>query len=661
MTLRIGLAAALLFLSSQSISQTAKPFDAASAFGARESVSHLSLSPDGNTVAYVAPTTGQGSAVYTLGLAEGSKLRLAMRVTGNPERMRRCDWVSNERLVCEVYGVIDRADVDGVLPFTRLLAVDADGGKLQQLSTKDSLYGNGFQLGGGEVIDWLPDGNNAVLMTRMYVPNAHTGTRIGSSQEGLGVDSIDTRTLAVKQVEMPLRSAVTYLSDGRGVVRILGIRTQSAGNEDTGIVRYSYRVQGSREWQSFGEYSESERSGVVPYAIDHDLNVVYVFKKKDGRNALYSVALDGSRQEKLLYDRPDVDVDQLIRIGRRNRVVGVSYVTDARAAVYFDPDIQKLASSLSKALPGHPPMRIVDSSLDESKLLIFAGSDEDPGVYYIFDRKSHQLKTFLVTRDELEGVKLAVVKPVSYPAADGVMIPGYLTLPPGKDDARGLPAIVLPHGGPDARDEWGFDWLPQFFASRGFAVFQPNFRGSSGYGEAWFQQNGFRSWPVAIGDVLSAGRWLVSQGIADPARLAIVGWSYGGYAALQSAVVDPTVFKAVVAIAPVTDLEALKEEHRYWSDFDFMRAYIGEGPHVRAGSPADNADKIKVPVLLFHGALDHNVGIAESKRMQARLKSAGGRSELVTWDKLDHRLEDSSARSDMLRKADGFLRQAMGF
>jgi dipeptidyl aminopeptidase/acylaminoacyl peptidase len=307
-----------------------------------------------------------------------------------------------------------------------------------------------------------------------------------------------------------------------------------------------------------------------------------------------------------------------------------------------------------------PNLRLVDSSVDEQVLLIFAGSDDDPGLYYAFDRPSKKLRTFLVARGDLEGVKLAKVRPISYQAADGVMIPGYLTLPPGKESSKSLPAIVLPHGGPSARDYWGFDWLSQYFAARGFAVLQPNFRGSAGYGDAWLSDNGFKSWRIAIGDVLDAGHWLIAQGIADPAKLSVVGWSYGGYAALQSAVTEPGLFKAVVAIAPVTDLETSKEEHRNWSDFLLVSQQTGDGPHVREGSPARNAEKIKVPVLLFHAALDRNVGIRESRMMADRLTKAGVKNELVMWDYLDHYLEDSDARIQMLRKSDQFLRQAFG-
>ena len=286
-------------------------------------------------------------------------------------------------------------------------------------------------------------------------------------------------------------------------------------------------------------------------------------------------------------------------------------------------------------------------------------SDVDPGVYYVFDRKSVQLQTLLVVRSQLEGLKFAPQRPVTYAAADGTQIPAYLTLPPGAQSVKGLPAIVMPHGGTSARDVWGFDWQAQFFANRGYAVLQPNFRGSFGYGDAWYQQNGFKSWPIAIGDVLDGGRWLVKEG-ADPAHLGIVGWGYGGYAALQSAVVDPALFKAVVAIAPITDLAALKEQERYWSDFEVLSAEIGDGPHVREGSPALHADRVRAPVLMFHGVMDRNVSVEQSKLMDSRLKAAGAQSTLVTWEDLDHQLDDSAARTEMLRSSDAFLRKAFG-
>jgi dipeptidyl aminopeptidase/acylaminoacyl peptidase len=252
---------------------------------------------------------------------------------------------------------------------------------------------------------------------------------------------------------------------------------------------------------------------------------------------------------------------------------------------------------------------------------------------------------------------LASGNPVTNAAGDGTSIPGYLTLPPGKADVRGLPAIVLPHGGPSARDEWGFDWLAQYLAHQGYAVLQPNYRGSTGFGDAWLVENGFRSWRTSIGDISSAGKWLVAQG-ADPARLAIVGWSYGGYAALQSGVVEPDLFKKIVAVAPVTDLEQFKKEKRDYTNFRNVEDMIGSGPHVAEGSPAPNAARIAAPVLMFHGTLDVNVDVDQSRRMDAALKAAGKPSELVTFEGLEHGLVDSNVRAHMLDRIDAFLKAA---
>jgi dipeptidyl aminopeptidase/acylaminoacyl peptidase len=634
----------------------AASFDAASAFGARESVSRLRLSPDGRSVSYVAPSTGQGAVLYTAKL-DGKGARPVLNSDGKPYRISHCDWASNERLVCSVYGVVE-ADI-GLVPVSRLIAVGADGSNVKVLSNQANDYTRGYLLGGGEVIDWLPDQNGAILMARQYAPDTHTGSHLGSDKEGLGVDLVDTRSLAIKQVEPPRRDAVWYIADGHGTVRVMALRERLPDENDSGTIRFMYRTPNSREWIRMGDYDTQNHTGFRPEAVDPTLNVAYGFKKKDGRMALYSVTLDGSLKEELVYARDDVDVDEVIRIGRRQRVVGASYATEIRHANYFAPDISGLVKALAKALPNRL-LQIADSSIDDNYLLIYAGSDSDPGVYYILDRKTHNLQTFLVARGELEGVKLASQRPISYPATDGTRIPAYLTLPPGQESAKGLPAIVMPHGGPSSRDEWGFDWLAQFYASRGFAVLQPEYRGSEGFGDDWFEKNGFRSWPTAIGDILAGGHWLVSQGIADPSKVGIVGWSYGGYAALQSAIVEPGFFKAVVAIAPVTDLGMLKEEHRIFTDFKIVSNFVGDGPQLHEGSPAEHADRVTAPVLLFHGSHDRNVGIDESKRMASRLTDRGKSCKLITWDGLDHQLVDSQARAQMLRTSDEFLRQSMG-
>jgi len=577
--------------------------------------------------------------------------------TGEPEQLTKCDWANDTRLICSIYTRTGKG-VDAI-GFTRLVAINSDGSGLKLASGKTSDDAIELTQNGGSVIDWYGDAEgSAVLMTRQFAELG--GTAAGASRPGLAVERVDPVTLKRTAVETPTPHAREYITDGQGSVRIMGIAQEDDAGYLKGATRYVFRQRGSRNWQPMGLLVNNGNvsEGFDPWAVDPVLDVAYGFDRQDGHTALFKFALDGSATKTLVYARPDVDIDGIVRIGRKKRVVGVTYATDRRQTDFFDPELQKLSKSLSRALPNLPLVSFVDASADENRLLLWLGSDVDPGHYMVFDKKTRQLAPLFDTRPELFGRKLAQVTPVLIPAKDGAQIPGYLTLPPGSE-GKNLPAIVMPHGGPGARDEWGFDWLAQFFAARGYAVLQPNFRGSTGYGDSWFVQNGFKSWHIAIDDVNDAGRWLIKQGITTPDHLAIVGWSYGGYAALQSQVLDADLFKAIVAIAPVTDLNALRNEAREFKNFSIVDAFIGNGPHVREGSPARNIDAFKAPVLMFHGDGDQNVGISESRLMASRLRAAGKSVELVEFKGLDHQLDDSDIRTQMLAKTDTFLRTTM--
>lgn len=631
----------------------------AAQFGARETIQQISLSPDGRYIAVVQPDQGRGAALMVADLTTGGPMKGILRSSGNPDRLTGCHWASGKRIVCDIYMI-----QQGVqrMYFTRMVSLNADGSDLRVLTAATSARALGVAQSGGDIIDWGPEGaNGSLVMTREFVPEETTGTHLASSKQGMGVELVDATSLRRKILEQPKPTAVDYVSDGHGAIRVMGLRPDRASGYAGDTINYFYRPAGSRDWKDMGALDVSGGtivSGFNPYAVDRTANVAYGFDRHEGRRALFSIALDGSLKRTMVLSHPQVDVDGLIRIGRQQRVVGASYATDKRQVEFFDPELQRLRAALGKALPGKPLLTFVDASADEDKLLLFAGGDSHPGTYYLYSKTAKKLEEVLAARPQLDQVKLASVKPIEFPAADGTRIPGYLTLPAGSD-GKNLPAIVMPHGGPAARDEWGFDWLAQFFAARGFAVLQPNFRGSSGYGDAWFKKNGFQSWKVAIGDVNDGGKWLVSQGIARADQLAILGWSYGGYAALQSSVLDPELFKAIVAIAPVTDLETLRTEARNYTNFPQVDAFIGKGEHVREGSPARNAGRIKAPVLLFHGDQDLNVGIGESRLMAGKLRDVGGKVELVEFDGLDHQLDDGEARSTMLSRADQFLRASL--
>jgi dipeptidyl aminopeptidase/acylaminoacyl peptidase len=655
----VPIAGALALVWSLATGASAAGPDLATAFGQRQAVRHASLSPDGKMVALIQPLAdGQSYGLLVAPVDGESTAKPILKASGRPEQLQRCGWVSNTRLVCNVTFVIEQAPQR--IGYTRIVAINADGSNLQVLSakTKETAYTSGQY--GGAIVDWLAeDQAGEVMMTREFAQEYSTGTLIANQREGVAVERVNTVSMKRTQVESPKKDAVLFISDQHGTVRIYAQALTTGDGYLRGKRNYYYRKGASGEWPLLSTYDVANDTGFEPVSVDRDLNVAYGFEKIDGRRAIVRISLDGSMKREVILARGDVDVDGLIRIGRQHRVVGVSYATDKRHDVYFDPALKALTESLSKALPGQPPVGVLDASLDEKRLLILASSDVMPGTIFLYDKTTRQLRPLVEMRPELRAVKLAQVRSVAYKAADGTMIPAYLTSP-AEGAAKNLPAIVLPHGGPGARDEWGFDWLAQYFAARGYAVLQPNFRGSSGYGDGWFQENGFKSWRTAVGDVNDAARWLQTQGIAAQGKLAIVGWSYGGYAALQSQVLDPDLFKAVVAIAPVTDLDRLREESRNFTNFGLIDDYIGHGAHVREGSPAQNADKIRAPVLMFHGEADDNVDVAESRLMLARLKAAGRGADLVTFAGLDHQIDDSKARVEMLNRIDSFLQTSLG-
>jgi dipeptidyl aminopeptidase/acylaminoacyl peptidase len=581
---------------------------------------------------------------------------------GGDEHLTGCQFATEDWTICQVY--VTQGSGRLIEGSTRLLAIKSDGSKSKQLSARGSLRSfYDVNYGGGVVGLVVPDNPEAIMVQSYFGQEMNTGSILSAKNAGLAVETVDLESGKRKVFEQPKGDVVDYVSDGIGHVRLSAVQSRSTGGGYAGdTVTYMYRPKDGKGWEKLSEVVSTGpglAKGFQPIAIDPGNNVAYGFDSNGAYSALYQRALDGSGATKMVLSRPDADVDSLITIGRNQRVVGASYATERRTVEYFDPELRQLSAALAKALPKAPLVSIIDASADESKLLIYAGSDTDPGNFYLFDKASKKLGQLLPVRPALAGVAMGQMKPVTYTASDGTSIPAYLTLPPGSD-GKNLPAIVMPHGGPGSRDEWGFDWLSQYYAARGYAVLQPQFRGSAGFGSAWFQKNGFQSWRSAVGDVADAGRWLTKQGIADPSKLAIVGLSYGGYAALQSQVLDPNLFKAVVAIAPVTDLDLLRDEYQGSAAKLNADRFIGRGAHVEEGSPARHAAAFKAPVLMFHGVNDTNVGVEESRTMAERLRAAGKPVELVTFDGLAHQLDSTEARTTVLSRSDSFLRSAMG-
>lgn len=647
-------------LSAQS-AEASQAREIAERFSQRSSILNISLSPSGTKVAWISAGPEHSELLNVVDLTGDGEAKLIVTNTEIVTDLTRCDWASDTRLVCQMYGMLERSD--GVLlPFTRMFAVDEDGKETERLSEDGNARSLGFNQFGGNIVALEVDGEtDTILMTRDYVPESTMLTRVASRKEGLGVDLVNIENGRRSIVEQPDDEAGLYLADSDGRVRVKLRQLDNGDGVLTGEERLMYRVKGDNDWERL---QDVRLGGAViedfdPIGVDSDRDVLFAFHRIDGYVALIAVALDGSATAEVIASREGVDVDGVVRIGRQRRIVGVTYATEKRSVEYFDSEIASLSSALGKALPNTPLIDIVGASSDENRLLVLASSDDDPGMTYLYDKQARSLEELLPVRAALVEVPMGEMRPVSYPARDGTQIPAYLTLPPGSD-GKDLPSIVLPHGGPASRDYWGFDWLVQYFVARGYAVLQPNFRGSSGFGEQWFGRNGYQAWDVAIGDVNDAGRWMIGQGIAAAEKLAIVGWSYGGYAALQSQVVEPDLYKAVVAIAPVTDLEYLRSDARAYTSFRLRDRQLGQGPHISAGSPRQHAEQFKAPVALFHGSRDLNVTVRHSRDMAKALRDEGRQVTYVEFEDLQHDLDDSKARLEMLETIDGVLTGAMG-
>lgn len=633
--------------------------DAAKRFGARSSVLDISLSPSGSKLAWIAPGPEHTEVLYVIDMnGDPSPSVIASNMQIHTS-LDRCDWATDERIVCEVNGMAQRPD--GILlPFSRMFAVSDDGEASVSLSERRSTRAMGFNQNGGDILALDVAGKEGeLLITRNYIEERTTGTRLASDKNGLGVDRFDVTTGKRRTELQPDNGASYFLADDRGNVRL---KTRQ-GRDGSGFLKdertYLVREPGGSSWERLPQVTLSGQPiGFSPVAVDFASNQLFAYTRINGYRALIGIALDGSGAANVIASRSDVDVDGLIRIGRQRRVVGVSYATEKRSVEYFDEELASLAKALGDALPSQPLINFASASAEEDKLIIIASSDTDPGTVYMFDKASKSLEVLLPMRGALADNAMGAMKPVTYPASDGTQIPGFLTLPAGSD-GKNLPTVVLPHGGPAARDYWGFDWIVQFFTNRGYAVLQPNYRGSAGYGAAWFGRNGYQAWDVAIGDVNDAGRWMVSEGIADPDKLAIVGWSYGGYAALQSQVVAPDLYKAVVAIAPVTDLEYLRKDARAYTNFRARDEQLGRGPHIAAGSPRRHAAAFRSPVALYHGTLDINVDVRHSRDMADALEDAGKQVAYMEFEDLQHSLRDSDARTKMLGSIDAFLNESL--
>ncbi len=604
---------------------------AASHFGQLPAVWGMRLSPDGQKVSLLRlhPEGFPIAMVIDLRTGKGG-LILASDIDKSMD-LEWCDWATNERLLCSYYGI--QPYLGDYYTATRLVAVNADGSNQQVLAQRQQ---RGEQVSNqAAVTDWLPDDPKYILM-----PIA--------KDFGQGVSRVDIEKNKTKTLVKPKRSVWGFLSDGRGNprVRIDYDRTHRD---------LQYRLAGESKWRPLHRSEPDDlEDGYWPIGFGDEPNGLFVLDLHEGRRSVFLEKLGAEKTEReLVYAHPQVDVGDLLHLGKYHRPIGVTYSTERPQVHYFDETVRKVDERVREALPSQI-LTFFSESWDRRFYLLHTASDVDGGRFYRFDAETDELSLITTQHPWLEGEPLAPMKPVAYPSDDGREIPGYLTMASGGPEGP-RPGIILPHGGPFARDDWGYDFLAQFLAARGYAVLQANYRGSDGYGVEWTGQGAFRDWKQVVTDIEYGARYLVEQGIVDPERICAVGGSYGGYAALISTAEHPERYRCVVSIAGVTDPVSMVDEARGLSR-RYLKAVIGRDPEVvRLGSPEKRAEDIQAPVLLVHAEKDVNVPFDHSKDMKKALEKHDKSVIFVEYEDDDHHFRKQKNRIDMLQKIGDFL------
>lgn len=609
--------------------------DLAEVFGKVPELWGARLSPSGEKISFLHQDSAADSPIAYV-VTEAGEPRPILASKKSSFDLNWCDWVSETRLLCGFDG-IDRLRMD-LLGVTRLVAVDDDGSNARVLLQKQ--LEDGYTQYQDQIIDWLPDDPENVLVE---LPE--------SGGVGVALLNVDTGRTGTK---MRVREGTRgYVSDGHGQLRL-------RHDMDASRSRWQFRLADDTEWHLLRESGMTDlHDAWMPIGFGTERDKLLVLKPHDGRLSLWSEDLTGGDADVLMFTHPEVDVGGLLTLGKHQRIVAVGYSTDVPHLHYFDEEVRGVAEVVAQAIT-EKLAYVVDESWDKRFYLVYASSDRNPGRYYRFDKAERQLLALWSMRPGLEGFELAAMTPIHYAARDGTSIPGYLTTPPGAESAR-LPAVIMPHGGPQSRDQWDFNWLAQFMAANGFAVLQVNFRGSGGYGDDWVGEGGFRAWSRTIADITDGTHYLIDAGIVDPDRICIVGWSYGGYAALMSAIEEPDLYRCVVSVAGVTDPKTIIDDARFFLNRKLVREFVGTDSSVLDhGSPYRRADELQSPVLLFHGDRDINVTIKHSKMMHKALKKAKVDVELVVYKDTAHQIWRNEYRIDMLQKMAAFLDQNIG-
>ena len=587
-------------------------------------MSSFSLSPDGKHISYMKPWE-EGNRmmnVYVRPIDSNDEIRIT---DASKRSLYGYFWINDNRIAY----VQDKGGDENI----HIYAVDIDG--------KNNIDLTPFENIQARITDDLEDDPNFMLVAlNKRNPQIHDVYR-------LNVNNGDMDMIA----ENP-GNISGWGTDHDGKLRIA---TTSDG-VNTSLL---YRENEDDDFKSI--LTTNFKESVSPLFFTFDNKELYVSSNRGrDKSAIFKFDLETAKEGELIFEHDEVDVYGLMSSKKRKGITGVSYTTDKRQIHFFDKWRENLQSTLESQLKG-VEVAISGLSKDETKAIVVTYSDRSRGTYYYYDIENDNLTKLADLSPWLNEDDMAFMKPIKYKSRDGLTIPGYLTLPLDYKKGEKLPVVINPHGGPWARDNWGFNPEIQFLANRGYAVLQMNFRGSVGYGREFWEIS-FKQWGKTMQDDITDGvNWLIEEGIADPARIAIYGASYGGYATLAGLTFTPDIYACGVDYVGVSNIFTLLETlPPYWElGRQMMYEMIGnpetEKELLEAASPLFHIDKIKAPLLVAQGANDPRVKQAESDQIVDALKAKGIDVPYILKEDEGHGFYNEENQFDFYQEMEKFL------
>jgi dipeptidyl aminopeptidase/acylaminoacyl peptidase len=548
----------------------------------------------------------------------------AVRVTGETERdIAGYFWKGSNRIVY-------LKDFKGDENF-HLVSVDADGTNLVDLTPFDNVR--------AMIIDDRPDHDDEMLIALNK-----------RNPEVFDVYRLDLKTKELALIAENPGNITSWLADHDGRIRIAA----TADGVNTSLL---YRADDKDPFKTV--ITTGFKEVLAPLFFSFDNRKLYATSNINrDKSAIVLIDPETAKEERVIFEHPEVDVESLSWSRKRKVITHVRYTTWKGQRTFFDPMTEAIFRDLEGKLPGYE-IGLASRDRDEKVYVVSASNDRSMGTEYLYDVESRELTKLADRAPWLDEQQLVQMLPITYRARDGLTINGYLTLP--RDGERNLPLVVNPHGGPWARDEWGYNPEIQFLASRGYAVLQVNFRGSTGYGRKFWEAS-FKEWGKKMQDDVSDGvLHLIREGIVDPKRVAIYGASYGGYATLAGLVFSPELYACGIDYVGVSNLFTfLHTIPPYWKlGLDMMHEMIGHPEHdkalLEAASPVFHADKIRVPLLIAQGAKDPRVNVDESDQMVAALKKRGVAVEYILKDNEGHGFHNEENRFEFYEAMERFL------